>query len=425
MSGTSQLKISTARVLAHRGELEEAVRLAAEAAALIEGTQELLNMPDLLMWQAEVLELAGSVEDAKAALTKAVELPRARGRSSALRWLRSAWPPFRLCGSATATWHRHPPFTDIEGSTVLADRLDEGWPDLLAEHNRLLRTAFAAHGGTQLGTEGDAFFVSFTAAGSAAAAAAEAQRALASHAWPDNEVIRVRMGLHTGEPTPTPEGYVGIDMHRAARVTAAAHGGQVPALTDHPRPPPREPRRPHLPRPRRPPAEGPHRAAAPAPALHRGTRGRFPVPADDRGPRDESPGSADPARRPRSGARSGAHASRGREHADGDAHRAGRHRQDAHRSAGRRRPGRRVSRRRVRRPPRTHQRSGSRSARARAGARRRGELVALTRRGAQSRASEPPRAHRLRQLRTCRRGGGGSRRPPRRMPAAQDAGDEP
>ena len=76
-------------------------------------------------------------------------------------------------------------FTDIEGSTVLAERLDEGWPDLLAEHNRLLRTAFAAHGGTELGTEGDAFFVSFTAAGSAAAAAAEAQRALASHAWPD------------------------------------------------------------------------------------------------------------------------------------------------------------------------------------------------------------------------------------------------
>jgi len=118
-------------------------------------------------------------------------------------------------------------FTDIEGSTVLAERLDERWPELLAAHNRLLRTAFAAHGGTELGTEGDAFFVSFTAAGSAAAAAAEAQRALASHAWPDNEVIRIRMGLHTGEPTPTADGYVGLDMHRAARVTAAAHGGQV------------------------------------------------------------------------------------------------------------------------------------------------------------------------------------------------------
>ena len=109
----------------------------------------------------------------------------------------------------------------------LAERLGDRWPDLLAEHNRLLRTAFSAHGGTELGTEGDAFFVAFTAAGSAAAAAAEAQRALASHAWPDEEVIRVRMGLHTGEPTPTADGYVGLDMHRAARVTAAAHGGQV------------------------------------------------------------------------------------------------------------------------------------------------------------------------------------------------------
>ncbi len=118
-------------------------------------------------------------------------------------------------------------FTDIEGSTVLAERLDERWPELLAAHNRLLRTVFAAHGGTELGTEGDAFFVSFTTAGSAAAAAAEAQRALASHAWPDEEAIRVRMGLHTGEPTPTADGYVGLDMHRAARVTAAAHGGQV------------------------------------------------------------------------------------------------------------------------------------------------------------------------------------------------------
>ena len=79
VSGLAQLKISTARVLALRGELEEAVRLAAEAAALIDGTQELLNMPDLLMWQAEVLELAGSVEDAKAALTKAVDAAARKG----------------------------------------------------------------------------------------------------------------------------------------------------------------------------------------------------------------------------------------------------------------------------------------------------------------------------------------------------------
>jgi len=118
-------------------------------------------------------------------------------------------------------------FTDVEGSTALAERAGDRWPGLLAEHNRILREAFAAHGGIELGTEGDAFFVGFTEPGPAAAAAAEAQRALASHAWADGEAVRVRMGLHTGQPTPTPDGYVGLDMHRAARVAAAAHGGQV------------------------------------------------------------------------------------------------------------------------------------------------------------------------------------------------------
>jgi tetratricopeptide (TPR) repeat protein len=79
VSGLAQLKISTARVLARRGELEEALSLAAEAVGLIEGTQELLNMPELFMWQAEVLELAGRVEDAKAALTKAVDAAARKG----------------------------------------------------------------------------------------------------------------------------------------------------------------------------------------------------------------------------------------------------------------------------------------------------------------------------------------------------------
>jgi class 3 adenylate cyclase len=118
-------------------------------------------------------------------------------------------------------------FTDIEGSTALAERVGERWPGFLAEHNRILREAFSAHGGIELGAEGDAFFVAFTSAPPAAAAAAAAQRALVAHAWPDGEVVRVRMGLHTGEPTPTADGYVGLDMHRAARVATAAHGGQV------------------------------------------------------------------------------------------------------------------------------------------------------------------------------------------------------
>ena len=118
-------------------------------------------------------------------------------------------------------------FTDIEGSTALAERLGDRWPGLLADHNRILREVFAARGGNELGAEGDALFVAFAGAGAATTAAAEAQLALASHDWPDDAVIRVRMGLHTGEPTVTADGYVGIDMHRAARVTTAAHGGQV------------------------------------------------------------------------------------------------------------------------------------------------------------------------------------------------------
>jgi predicted ATPase/class 3 adenylate cyclase len=118
-------------------------------------------------------------------------------------------------------------FTDIEGSTMLAERLEERWPEVLGEHNRILREAFSVHGGIELGAEGDALFVAFTSPVEAAEAAAAAQRALAAHGWPDDGSVRVRMGLHTGQPTATPDGYVGLDMHRAARVAAAAHGAQV------------------------------------------------------------------------------------------------------------------------------------------------------------------------------------------------------
>jgi predicted ATPase/class 3 adenylate cyclase len=118
-------------------------------------------------------------------------------------------------------------FTDIEGSTVLAERLGDRWPAVLGVHNSILREACTAHGGIELGVEGDALFVAFTSPVEAAAAAAAAQRALAAHGWPTDGNIRVRMGLHTGEPTATADGYVGLDMHRAARVAAAAHGAQV------------------------------------------------------------------------------------------------------------------------------------------------------------------------------------------------------
>jgi len=118
-------------------------------------------------------------------------------------------------------------FTDIEGSTVLAEQLADRWPGVLGEHNRILRETFSAHGGVELGAEGDALFVVFTSAADAAASAADAQRALAAHSWPGDATVRVRIGLHTGEPTATPDGYVGLDMHRAARIAAAAHGEQV------------------------------------------------------------------------------------------------------------------------------------------------------------------------------------------------------
>jgi predicted ATPase/class 3 adenylate cyclase/tetratricopeptide (TPR) repeat protein len=119
-------------------------------------------------------------------------------------------------------------FTDIEGSTRLLDRLGpERYRSSLELHRRLLRDAFAQHGGYEVDHEGDAFFVAFSSAREAVAAAADAQRALASADWTCDLQVRVRMGIHTGEPLPAPPKYIGLDVHKAARVMAAAHGGQV------------------------------------------------------------------------------------------------------------------------------------------------------------------------------------------------------
>jgi predicted ATPase/class 3 adenylate cyclase len=112
-------------------------------------------------------------------------------------------------------------FTDIEGSTRLLQELGDGYADVLAEHHRMLREEFARHGGVEVGTQGDSFFVAFAKASDALAAAEAARGALA------DGPLRVRMGLHTGEPMVTQEGYVGIDVHRAARIAAAGHGGQI------------------------------------------------------------------------------------------------------------------------------------------------------------------------------------------------------
>jgi predicted ATPase len=113
-------------------------------------------------------------------------------------------------------------FTDVEGSTKLLHELgDAGFADVLGEHRRLLREAFTRHGGVEVDTQGDAFFVAFPSAAGAIDAAGLALEAL------EPGPVRVRIGIHTGTPLATDEGYVGVDVHRAARIAAVGHGGQV------------------------------------------------------------------------------------------------------------------------------------------------------------------------------------------------------
>ena len=118
-------------------------------------------------------------------------------------------------------------FTDIEGSTRLLQDAGPEYGNLLQTHHRLLRASFAAHKGEEGDTQGDSFFVVFSTPSEAIAAAVAAQRALAAHEWPEGRRVRVRMGLHTGDATTVAGTYVGLDVHRAARIAAAAHGGQV------------------------------------------------------------------------------------------------------------------------------------------------------------------------------------------------------
>ena len=118
-------------------------------------------------------------------------------------------------------------FSDIEGSTALLRRLGDRYADALSAQRSLLRAAFADCGGQEMGTEGDSFFVVFGSAIDAVRCCVAAQRALYRHDWPGGIPVRVRMGLHSGEPVRHEDGYVGLDVHRAARIAAVAHGGQV------------------------------------------------------------------------------------------------------------------------------------------------------------------------------------------------------
>ena len=247
-------------------------------------------------------------------------------------------------------------FTDIEGSTRLLHEHGERYAELLGEHRRVLREAFARHGGVEVDTQGDAFFVAFARASDAIAAASDGQAALRGGP------ISVRMGLHTGEPVVTEEGYVGIDVHRAARIAAAGHGGQV-LLSQATR---------DLvagedcSRPRRAPSEGPLGARAPVPARRR----RLPAPEDAVPDEPARPGDA--VSRPRARARRGRRPAAPRGRPAADAHRPRRDREDAAGAAGRGRGRRGRPRRRLVGFARPASRPGARARRGREGARRAG-----------------------------------------------------
>jgi class 3 adenylate cyclase len=118
-------------------------------------------------------------------------------------------------------------FTDIEESTELLKRLGDDYREVLTGHRRIVRDSFTARDGVEMDTQGDAFFFVFARARDALAAAVDAQRAHAAAAWPAGVAVRVRIGLHTGEPAIHEEGYVGLDVVRAARICTVGRGGQI------------------------------------------------------------------------------------------------------------------------------------------------------------------------------------------------------
>ena len=118
-------------------------------------------------------------------------------------------------------------FSDVEGSTALLRALRDGYGAVIGDHERLLRAAWEECGGRELDADGDSFFVAFRRPRQAVDAAVAAQRALASHSWPEGVGLRVRIGVHTGEASLAGDQYVGLAVHRAARICDAGHGGQI------------------------------------------------------------------------------------------------------------------------------------------------------------------------------------------------------
>jgi predicted ATPase/class 3 adenylate cyclase len=118
--------------------------------------------------------------------------------------------------------------TDIEGSTAVLRRVgDATYASVLAEHHRIIRLCLEAHGGREEGTQGDSFFATFTSPRAGVACGVEIQQTLSGFSWPGDEQLRVRMGLHTGEASDAATGLVGYEIHRAARIAAVGHGGQI------------------------------------------------------------------------------------------------------------------------------------------------------------------------------------------------------
>jgi class 3 adenylate cyclase/ActR/RegA family two-component response regulator len=118
-------------------------------------------------------------------------------------------------------------FTDLESSTQLAHRLAERWEEALMEHRGLVRSAISEHAGSEIDSRGDEFFVAFEDPAAAVDAAALVQRSMADHDWPEGGDLRVRMGMHTGQAIYADRDYLGVDVHRAARICFAGHGGQI------------------------------------------------------------------------------------------------------------------------------------------------------------------------------------------------------
>ena len=175
-------------------------------------------------------------------------------------------------------------FTDIQGSTELVERLGDAYPAVLDDHRALLRDAVADAEGTELDCRGDEFLFVFADASRAVETALRAQRALAAHQWPAAGVVEVRMGLHSGEPTVQGSSYVGIDVHRVARIAGAGHGGQV-LLSERTR----EPGRCGCSRSRRAPVQGPADAGARLPAGRRGPARGLPAASHRRRRKTDAP----------------------------------------------------------------------------------------------------------------------------------------